>query len=568
MIDKPRNDRPGKGPSARAFSSAKKPFRAAPSEGGESRKKPFKHEPLPGGIPPGTVAKRPDEAQRIAKVMARAGLCSRRDAEMWIEQGRVEVNGVQLTSPAFNVEPGDKIVVDGVKMASRERTRLFAFHKPRGFVTTDRDPEGRPTIFDHLATVVPVNAPDGLPRTVTIGRLDINTEGLLLLTNDGGLARVLELPSTGWLRRYRVRANGETDQSVLDTLRDGITIDGVDYMGIEAHLDRVQGANVWLTMGLREGKNREIKRVLEHLGLAVTRLIRISFGPFQLGELEEGGVEEIKTRILRDQLGDKLAAEAGADFDSPVAGEQAPLRATPPSRKTLAAVKPDVRERPAPAGRKHVSALRADKDKAQTSGARTRIERGGTEDRKGRAVKVERVVAAKRPGKFEDVPMNRNARRFDKESRPPRENKDGPRKFKPREKNNDGPRTFKPRGDKPAGERPQRASFRDGLETRRGERGGSDPRRMDRPRRGDLVDAPREDKPPRRYDNKDRAPRGDGERAPRKFGDKPAGGGAREGGFKGARKFTPGGKPFTDRGPPKGPRGDKPAGGRPPRGKS
>ncbi len=251
---------------------------------------------------------------RVAKVMARAGLCSRRDAEIWITEGRVTLNGKLLTTPAINVGPQDQISVDGVALAERERTRLFLFHKPRGLVTTDKDPEGRQTIFDYLHQ----NWPDG-PRVISIGRLDINTEGLLLLTNDGGLARVLELPSTGWMRRYRVRANGKTDQAILDRLRDGLTVDGVDYAGIEATLDRVQGDNVWLSLGLREGKNREIKRVLEHIGLYVNRLIRISYGPFQLGELAEGKIEEVRTRVLRDQLGPTLANEANADFESPLA---------------------------------------------------------------------------------------------------------------------------------------------------------------------------------------------------------------------------------------------------------
>src|SRR5271157_1088697 len=255
--------------------------------------------------------------QRIAKVMARAGICSRRDAEAWIAGGRVSVNGEVLVSPAFNVSDADDVRIDGKRLGAAERTRLFLFHKPRGFVTTARDPEGRPTVFDAL--------PPGLPRLVAVGRLDINTEGLLLLTNDGGLARVLELPSTGWLRRYRVRAHGTIDQAALDRLSGGITIDGVDYLGIEAKLDREQGDNVWITMGLREGKNREIKKVLEHLGLVVNRLIRVSFGPFELGDLAEGEAAEVRTRVLRDQLGAKLAKEAQADFDAPlIAREPAP----------------------------------------------------------------------------------------------------------------------------------------------------------------------------------------------------------------------------------------------------
>lgn len=248
--------------------------------------------------------------ERIARVLARAGLCSRREAEEWIEAGRVSVNGKVLTSPAVNVTASDLVLVDGERLPERERTRLWLYHKPAGLVTTTSDPEGRPTIFDAL--------PEDLPRVVTVGRLDINTEGLLLLTNDGGLARVLALPATGWLRRYRVRAHGIVDQATLDRLRDGIEVDGVEYGPIEAELDRVQGANSWLTLSLREGKNREVKNVLGALGLEVNRLIRVSFGPFQLGELAEGEVDEVRTRVLRDQLGEELAELAGVEFDRPV----------------------------------------------------------------------------------------------------------------------------------------------------------------------------------------------------------------------------------------------------------
>ncbi|WP_020175192.1 pseudouridine synthase [Methyloferula stellata] len=364
---------------------------------------------------------------RIAKVMARAGLCSRRDAEVWIEEGRVSLNGKVLTTPAINVGPEDMVTVDGVALAPRERTRLFLFHKPRGLVTTDKDPEGRQTIFDYLHQ----NWPDG-PRVISIGRLDINTEGLLLLTNDGGLARVLELPSTAWVRRYRVRANGKTDQAVLDRLRDGLTVDGIDYAGIDATLDRVQGDNVWLSLGLREGKNREIKRVLEHIGLYVNRLIRVSYGPFQLGDLAEGKVEEVRTRILRDQLGPTLANEADADFDSPIAephkeeappprgqvrargpreagGDSKPARThgdTPRPRgrdhkpsplRGDRRASPDKREAPAPVEpsfkprgpRKHISAMRAT-GATPEQGERKRSFLSETADRKGRAVVVER----------------------------------------------------------------------------------------------------------------------------------------------------------------------------------
>jgi pseudouridine synthase len=247
--------------------------------------------------------------ERIAKVIARAGLASRREAEAWIAAGRVAVNGAVIASPALDVTASDRIAIDGKPLPARERTRLFLYHKPRRLMTTHADPRGRPTIF--------ANLPRDLPRLISVGRLDFNTEGLLLLTNDGALARLLELPSTGWLRRYRVRAHGATTQDKLDSVRNGVTIAGIHYGPIEAALDRVQGTNVWLTLAIREGKNREVRNVLDHFGLAVTRLIRVSFGPFQLGELAEGAVEEVPTRVLREQLGEKIVALSGADFSTP-----------------------------------------------------------------------------------------------------------------------------------------------------------------------------------------------------------------------------------------------------------
>ena len=274
-------------------------------------------------------ALRPAKAgERVAKTIARAGLGSRREAEAWVAAGRVAINGAVIASPAVNVTARDKVTVDGKALPARERTRLFLFHKPRGLVTTSADPEGRPTIFGGL--------PKELPRLITVGRLDLNTEGLLLLTNDGGLARVLELPETGWLRRYRVRAHGKVSQAALDGLRDGIEVDGVRYGPIEATLDREQGSNNWLTFAMREGKNREIRNVLGALELQVNRLIRISFGPFQLGDLADGAVQEVPTRTLRDQIGERLAALAGADFAGPLIVREAPAperakpeRATP-----------------------------------------------------------------------------------------------------------------------------------------------------------------------------------------------------------------------------------------------
>jgi 23S rRNA pseudouridine2605 synthase len=267
-----------------------------------------------------------NHGERIAKVIARAGLASRRAAETWIAAGRVSVNGAVIASPALNVSPSDRIVVDGQPLPNAERTRLFLYHKPRGLVTTHADPEGRATIFRAL--------PKHLPRLISVGRLDINTEGLLLLTNDGGLARVLELPATGWLRRYRVRALGRVTQEALDRLRGGVTLDGIRYGPIEASLDREQGRNIWLTFSIREGKNREVRKVLESLGLKVNRLIRVSYGLFELGELDDGAVKEVETEELRKTLGPDLAKQAAADFDAPLVEHEArkPTRRHPEAR--------------------------------------------------------------------------------------------------------------------------------------------------------------------------------------------------------------------------------------------
>jgi 23S rRNA pseudouridine2605 synthase len=249
----------------------------------------------------------PIAGDRLAKVIARSGLCSRRDAEEWIKAGRVTVNGRKLLTPAFNVVATDVITVDGAPLAEREGTRVWLYHKPRGLVVTEKDPEGRPTVFESVEE-------KGLPRVVSVGRLDINTEGLLLLTNDGGLKRILELPATGWLRKYRVRAHGTVTQAQLDSLKKGVTVDGVKYGPIDAKLERDQGANVWIEVALREGKNREVKNVLMQLGLEVNRLIRISFGPFQLGDLPVGGIEVVPCRRGRGgfRLGSAGAHQARA----------------------------------------------------------------------------------------------------------------------------------------------------------------------------------------------------------------------------------------------------------------
>lgn len=245
-----------------------------------------------------STAKSGFEGERVAKAIARAGVCSRRDAEAMILAGRVSVNGKKLSSPALNVTVGDDIRIDGKPIPEPERTRLFRYYKPRGLVTTAKDPQGRPTVFDSL--------PKGMPRVVSVGRLDLNSEGLLLLTNDGGLARRLELPTTGWVRRYRVRVHGEVDQAQLGQLAKGITVEGVRYGAIEATLDRRQGDNVWLTMALTEGKNREIRKICGHFGWPVSRLIRVAYGPFQLGShLNPGDIEEVPAKVLREQLGEK-----------------------------------------------------------------------------------------------------------------------------------------------------------------------------------------------------------------------------------------------------------------------
>ncbi|SFR43007.1 pseudouridine synthase [Litoreibacter janthinus] len=235
------------------------------------------------------------KGDRIAKVLARAGVASRRGAEAMIEAGRVTVNGKQILSPALNVTEADAIVVDGKPLAAPEPTRLWRYYKPIGLVTSESDEKGRDTVFEALK--------DTLPRVVSVGRLDINSEGLLLLTNDGAIKRQLELPSTGWLRKYRVRVNGTPEDSTLDPLRRGIVADGEKFQPMEVTLDRQQGANAWLTVGIREGKNREIRRAMGEVGLKVNRLIRVSYGPFRLNELKPGEVEEVKGRVLREQLG-------------------------------------------------------------------------------------------------------------------------------------------------------------------------------------------------------------------------------------------------------------------------
>lgn len=487
---------------------------------------------------PSGTPESPPEGERIAKTIARAGLASRRDAEAMIAAGRVSLNGQILTSPAVNVTESDRVAVDGEPLPARERTRLWVLHKPRGVVTTARDPEGRQTVFDIL--------PEDLPRVVAIGRLDINTEGLLLLTNDGGLAKVIAHPETGWTRRYRARARGEVNQVELDKLRRGITIDGMEYGPVEATLDRVQGDNSWISLSLREGKNREVKRVAEHLGLSVNRLIRISFGPFQLGDLPEGGVEEVRTRTLIDQLGKRLTEEAGCDFDAPLVsgGEDAPRKtggrgggskpqAVSPERSRMLDPSKRVgrrapiarpRDMPAPASQGEGAALE------------TRTKRAApVADRKGRQIKVERVqrndpeAAPKRFRKKDDGA----AERFGAVGRPARPER--PAKDDRRDKGAPkGEWSERPRGPRPEGDRPQGRPFGDerpsfdrprnepGAAPRTDARGPrvSEPRWRNEAGEG-AAERPRSPRPPRG----DRPERRDGDRPrpPRVEGDRPRG---------------------------------------------
>lgn len=270
------------------------------------------------------------EGERIAKVMARAGLASRREAERMIEAGRVSVNGKVIDRAALNVTPKDKVEVDGKPLGTPEAARLWLYHKPTGLVTTNRDEQGRPTIYDDL--------PEDLPRVMSVGRLDLNSEGLLLLTNDGALKRKLELPATGWLRKYRVRVNGRPTDGMLAPLRDGIEIEGTRFQPMQVAIDRQQGANAWLTVGLREGKNREVRRVMAGIGLTVNRLIRVSYGPFQLGQLKPGEVQEVRGRVLRDQLGIQKEEPTGTASPRPKPGGkprqvQRKRRGAPPARR-------------------------------------------------------------------------------------------------------------------------------------------------------------------------------------------------------------------------------------------
>ncbi|MDL2408344.1 pseudouridine synthase [Rhizobium calliandrae] len=543
------------------------------------------------------------KAERISKVMARAGVASRRDIERMIMDGRVKLNGVLLDTPVVNVTLTDKIEVDGVPIRGIERTRLWLYHKPAGLVTTNADPEGRPTVFDNL--------PEELPRVMSIGRLDINTEGLLLLTNDGGLARVLELPTTGWLRRYRVRAHGEIDQEALDKLKEGIAVDGVLYGSIEATLDRTQGSNVWITMGLREGKNREIKNVLGALGLEVNRLIRISYGPFQLGELAEGRVLEVRGRTLRDQLGPRLVEDAKANFDAPLYNASAGALEDEADAKPARAAKEERlrRERPEDKRERALSRLDTKREDRREGGRRAddrrESSRHGEDDRAKRqplgprrSANVWMAPGARPLGEKAALKAAKNARTAAKRGeteRPQRGGFDrpdeGPRvrvnrvdeadgewirssEVAPRKRGDDeGFERKRSRGDRPQSDRPARGDrpFGDRPRGERGSRteGGDRPRtksfqgeaRSERPR-GDRPFGDRPSRGDKPFGSKPRGDRPYGDRRPRPEGDDPARS------FHGEQRSE---RPRSDR--PQGERsyGERPAGkpfGKKPGGKS
>ncbi|MDB6180085.1 pseudouridine synthase [Paracoccus fistulariae] len=494
--------------------------------------------------------KTPDTAERIAKVMARAGVASRREAERMIVEGRVTVNGQKIDSPALDVRPSDRIIVDGKRLEEPQETRLWLYYKPLGLVTTEADEKGRQTVFDAL--------PRDMPRVMSVGRLDLNSEGLLLLTNDGELKRRLELPTTGWLRRYRVRVNGNPTDLTFASLRRGVTIDGEEFAPMEIKLDSQQGANAWLTVGIREGKNREIRRAMAHVGLQVNRLIRIGYGPFKLAGLEKNEVTEVKRRVLRDQLGGLLTGE--------MTEKDRPMRP---------------RGADAPRGPREEREDRGPRRSFRTQGDRPERGEGGERPDRPRKFGAKPFGSDDRPKRFggqspegQDRPRRFGGKPSDGEDRPrrfggkPAEGGDRPRRFGGKSaEGEDRPRRF---GGKPAGERrfgqsarddsrPAKGNWgRDGGGSRRpaeaGE-GGDDrkPRRFGKPG-GERAsfDGKRGGKPSFGGDRSERGgpgrPRAGGGFRGKPGGGKPGGGkpgGGRSGGGKPGGR--PGGRPGGDK---------------------
>lgn len=483
------------------------------------------------------------QGERIAKVMARAGVASRRDAERMILAGRVAVNGTAVDSPALDVGPKDRVTLDGKPIDEKQPTRLWLYYKPLGLVTSAKDEKGRRTVFDAL--------PEGLPRVMSVGRLDLNSEGLLLLTNDGGLKRRLELPETGWLRKYRVRVNGRPNDATFDPLRRGVVIEGEEFQPMEVTLDKQQGANAWLTVGIREGRNREVRRAMAEVGLTVNRLIRVSYGPFRLNEMQPGEVVEVRARVLRDQLGHLLEGGAGKPAARARAGtggderpKRAPQGAGPAARRASAPASEDrpfakrgprtaAGERP---GRGPGSAERDGSSGRQAGGEKPHAKRGP------RPAEGNRPSAKRGPKTAgEEKPFAKRGPRPAGDERPARR---GPRPA-------EGDKPFAKRGPRPAeGDKP---FARRGPKPAEGEKPFA--KRGPRPADSDKPFARRGPKP------------AEGEkpfakRSPRPAdGDKPF--------AKRGPRTTEGGKPSAGRGPrpagPKPPRGGLPGGRRGPR---
>lgn len=475
--------------------------------------------------------------ERIAKVMARAGVASRRDAEKMILAGRVAVNGTVVTSPALDVLPSDKVTLDGKPIDAPQPARLWLYYKPVGLVTSAKDEKGRQTVFDTM--------PEGMPRVMSVGRLDLTSEGLLLLTNDGELKRRLELPTTGWLRKYRVRVNGRPNEATFDPLRRGVTIDGETFLPMEITLDKQQGANAWLTVGLREGKNREIRRAMAEVGLTVNRLIRVSYGPFRLNTMKPGDVVEVKQKVLREQLGAPRGDGAGED-DRP-ARPRKPRRGgaavkTQGDRKSLGK-RPEGDARPAarggkPFARKGGFAKRPARDDAdaQDPAARSTGPRGKPRSAAAQADKPRRAAA--KPGAGAERPRPHRARSEADGGKP-----EGGKRLGGKPGGRDGGRD----GDAPHPDR-ARADARGAARKGAGAKPEGGARIGGKP---GAAGRPAKDRP--FGDRTTRGPRAGGDAATRSGG-RPGAGAKRFGGKPGSGPKDRSARPGTDTGKPRGPR--------------